>query len=46
MHRGSYELAEALAVNKFLMILDLTGSAVGNEGLSYLFPAILQSGTI
>ena len=41
MEKGAYELAEALAVNKFLLFLNLTGTAVANEGLSYLLPAIL-----
>ena len=41
MEAGSYELAEALAVNRFLIILNLTGNAVGNDGLSYLLPAIV-----
>ena len=40
MEKGAYELAEALSVNRFLLILNLTGNAIGNEGLSYLLPAI------
>lgn len=46
MEQGAYELSEALAINKYLIILNLTGNAIGNEGLSYLLPAIVQSGTI
>ena len=46
MEHGAYELAEALSVNKFLVILNLTGNAIGNEGLSYLLPAIVQSNTL
>lgn len=46
MEKGAYELAEALSVNKFLLILNLTGNAIGNEGLSYLLPAIAQSDTL
>ena len=46
MARGAYELSEALAVNKYLIILNLTGNGIGNEGLSYLLPAIAQSNTI
>ena len=41
MQKGAYELAEALACNKFLLILNLTGNAIGNEGLSYILPAIV-----
>lgn len=46
MERGAYELSEALAVNKFLIYLNLTGTALNNEGLSYLMPAIVQSDTL
>ena len=46
MEHGAYQLAEALSVNKFLLILNLTGNAIGNEGLSYLLPGILQSNTL
>ena len=46
MEVGAYELAEALSVNKYLLILNLTGNAIGNEGLSYLLPAMAQSDTI
>ena len=46
MEHGAYELAEALSVNKYLVILNLTGNAIGNEGLSYLLPAIAQSDTL
>lgn len=40
MERGCYELSESLSENKFLLYLNLTGNAIGNEGLSYLLPAI------
>ena len=46
MEQGAYELAEALSINQYLLILNLTGNAIGNEGLSYLFPAIVQSDTL
>ena len=46
MERGSYELAEALAINKFLLILNLKGNGISDEGLSYLLPAMTQSNTI
>ena len=46
MERGAYELSKALAVNSNLIILNLTGNGIGNEGLSYLLPAIVQNDTI
>jgi len=46
LERGTYELAEALSINRFLLILNLTGNGIGSEGLSYLLPAIAQSDTI
>ena len=46
MEQGAYELAEALSVNNYLLILNLTGNAICNEGLSYLFPAIVQADTL
>ena len=46
MERGSYELSESLCENKFLLYLNLTGNAIGNEGLSYLLPAIAQCNTL
>ena len=46
MEMGAYELAEALSINKYLLILNLSGNAIGNEGLSYLLPAIAQSETL
>jgi len=46
VERGSYELSEALSINPYLMILNLTGNGIGNEGLSYLLPAISQSNTL
>lgn len=41
MERGAFELSEALASNYYLLILDLSGNAICNEGLSYLLPAIV-----
>jgi Ran GTPase-activating protein (RanGAP) involved in mRNA processing and transport len=46
MERGAYEISKGLAVNKFLMFLNLTGNAIANEGLSYLLPAIAMSNTL
>ena len=46
MERGAFELASALAVNKYLIFLNLTGNSIGNEGLSYLLPAIAHCGTL
>ena len=46
MEKGSYELSEALATNKFLLYLNLTGNAIANEGLSYILPAICQCKTL
>ena len=46
MERGCYELAKALPVNRFLLILDLTGNNICNEGLSYLLPAIVSGQTL
>jgi len=46
MEKGAYELAEALSVNRFLLILNLTGNGICSEGLSYLLPAIVQSQTL
>ena len=46
MEQGAFELAEALSVNNYLLILNLTGNAIGNEGMSYLFPAIVQANTL
>ena len=46
MERGAYELSRCLAVNKFLLILNLTGNAIANEGLSYILPAIDHSNTL
>ena len=46
MDMGAFELAEALSINRYLLILNLTGNAIGNEGLSYLLPAIVQSETL
>ena len=43
MERGAYYIAEALAVNKFLLYLNLSGTALNNEGISYLLPAVVQS---
>lgn len=46
MERGAYELSQALSCNKFLLFLNLTGNAIGNEGLSYILPAIAESNTL
>ena len=46
MERGALELAEALATNKFLLYLNLTGNAIANEGLSYILPAVAQCNTL
>ena len=46
MEKGAYEFSQFLAVNKFLLFLNLTGNAIANEGLSYLLPAIAQSNTL
>ena len=46
MERGALKLSQALAVNRFLLILNLKGNGISNEGLSYLLPAIAQSDTL
>ena len=46
MERGAFEIANALLANKFLIYLNLTGNAIGNEGLSYLLTAVLHGDTV
>ena len=46
MERGSFDLSDALEMNRFILYLNLTGNAIGNEGISYILPAIAKSNTV